>query len=53
MILTVEILLEVKKARLKYAKGFYYNTDMQIESNLLHEEIKVLEEVLKNEMLLP
>ena len=50
MILTVEILLKVKKARLKYAEGFYYNTDMKIESNLLRKEIEVLEEVLKNEI---
>ena len=39
----LKILLEMKKARLKRAEGYYFNSAMQIESELIRAEIAVLE----------
>jgi len=56
MILTVEILLEVKKARIEHAEGYHLrigdDINLRTECNLLRKEIEVLENVLKNRKLL-
>ena len=38
------------KARLKCASDYIYNTDLQLESNLLRAQITALEEAYKKEV---
>lgn len=45
----LNILLKMKKARLKHARGYVFNTAMQIESVLIQSEIEVLEKEIEEE----